>query len=178
MNSSGHSESGPTLTNQVVRPAAGKNIKAIRGELVMVGWSSLGILEAIDFAHASEGASYVRDGDGAADDERDIKGVKDFVALPAFFAAADEVVVMQSSQRKTDGESPLRAAQLCRLDRCHAGCALVFVAPLFSSTYKSLLVVRRFVTSCLFKHLQATFPATALYSDLYKTPGGRDQNYG
>jgi hypothetical protein len=57
----------------------------------MVGWSRLGILEAIDFAHAGEGASYVRDGDGAADDERDIEGVNDFVALPAFFAAAGEM---------------------------------------------------------------------------------------
>ena len=47
---------------------------------------------------------------------------------------------------------------------------LYFVAPLFSSTYKSLLVTHRFATFCLFKHLQTPFPATSLYSHLYKTP--------
>src|SRR5712692_9353005 len=48
--------------------------------------------EAGDFAHAGEGAADVRDGDGAADDERDVKSVDDFVAVPAFFAAADKMV--------------------------------------------------------------------------------------
>src|SRR5712692_2312214 len=48
--------------------------------------------QAGDFAHAGEGAADVRDGDGAADDERDVKSVDDFVAVPAFFAAADKMV--------------------------------------------------------------------------------------
>ena len=46
----------------------------------------------MDFAHAGEGAADVRNGDGAADDEGDVEGVDDFFALPAFLAAADEMV--------------------------------------------------------------------------------------
>jgi hypothetical protein len=51
-----------------------------------------GILEAVDFAHAREGAAYMRNGDGAADNEGDVEGVYDVVALPAFFATAHEMV--------------------------------------------------------------------------------------
>jgi len=47
------------------------------------------------------------------------------------------------------------------------------VAPLFSSTYKSLLVAHRFATFSVFKHLQIPFFTTSLYSHLYKTPGCR-----
>ena len=54
--------------------------------------ATLGVFEIVDFAHAGEGASDVRDGDGAADDEGDVEGVHDLVALPAFFATAHEVV--------------------------------------------------------------------------------------
>src|SRR6266404_3839736 len=46
-----------------------------------------------------------------------------------------------------------------------------FVGPLFSSTYKSLLVTHRSATLSVFRHLQIPFPATSLYSHLYKTPG-------
>jgi len=46
----------------------------------------------VDFAHAGEGAADVRNGDGAADDEGDVERVDDLFALPAFFAAAYEVV--------------------------------------------------------------------------------------
>src|SRR6266446_3923894 len=51
-----------------------------------------GVFKAVDFAHAGEGAAHVRDGDGAADDEGHVEGVDDLVALPAFFAAAHEMV--------------------------------------------------------------------------------------
>ena len=55
-------------------------------------WNMSGILQAVDFAHAGEGAADVRDGEGAADDEGDVEGVDDFVALPAFLAATHEMV--------------------------------------------------------------------------------------
>src|SRR6202043_3918426 len=51
-----------------------------------------GVLEAVDLAHAGEGAADVRDSDGAADDEGDVEGVDDLFALPAFFTAAHEMV--------------------------------------------------------------------------------------
>ncbi len=53
-----------------------------------------------------------------------------------------------------------------------------FVGPLFSSTYKSLLVAHRFATFSVFTHLQIPFPATSLYSHRYKTTGVWDPNYG
>src|SRR5258708_17115586 len=52
----------------------------------------LGISKTVDFAHAGEGAAHVRNGDGAANDEGHVEGVDDFFALPAFFAAAHEMV--------------------------------------------------------------------------------------
>src|SRR5712692_6439427 len=69
--------------------------RAHRGHLAELGRSgaaSLRVLEAGDFAHAGEGAADVWDGDRAANDERDVKSVDDFVAVPAFFAAADKMV--------------------------------------------------------------------------------------
>src|SRR6267154_6067648 len=45
---------------------------------------------------------------------------------------------------------------------------LYFVAPLFSSTYRSLLIAHRFATLSVFIHLQIPFSATSLYSHLYK----------
>jgi hypothetical protein len=47
----------------------------------------------------------------------------------------------------------------------------LFCRPLFSSTYKSLLIAHRFATLSVFIHLQIPFSATSLYSHLYKTPG-------
>src|SRR5262245_13535483 len=49
-------------------------------------------LEAVDFAHAGEGAADVGNGDGAADDEGDVECVDHFFPAPAFFGAADEMV--------------------------------------------------------------------------------------
>jgi hypothetical protein len=49
-------------------------------------------LKAVDFAHACEGASHMRDSDGTADNQRDVERVNDFVALPALFATADQVI--------------------------------------------------------------------------------------
>ena len=46
----------------------------------------------MDFPHAGEGPTEVGDGDGTADDERDIERVYDFFTGPAFVGAADEVV--------------------------------------------------------------------------------------
>src|SRR5229473_2635688 len=57
----------------------------------IISWR-LGVFETVDFAHAGEGAADVRDGDGATDDQCDVEGVDDLVALPAFFAAAHEMV--------------------------------------------------------------------------------------
>src|SRR5579864_5965347 len=54
--------------------------------------SRLGGFKTFDFAHADEGASDVRDGDGAADDQSDVEGVDNLVAFPAFFAAAHEMI--------------------------------------------------------------------------------------
>src|SRR6202040_946804 len=51
-----------------------------------------GVFEAIDLVHAGEGAADMRDGDRATDDEGDVEGVDDLFALPAFFAAAHEMV--------------------------------------------------------------------------------------
>jgi hypothetical protein len=45
-----------------------------------------------DFAHAGKGAADMGNGNGAADDKGDVQSVDDFFALPAFLAAADEVV--------------------------------------------------------------------------------------
>jgi hypothetical protein len=49
-------------------------------------------LQAMDFAHAGEGSADVGNGNGAADDKGDVEGVNHFVAGPAFFGAAHEVV--------------------------------------------------------------------------------------
>src|SRR5216683_3529232 len=49
-------------------------------------------LQFFDFAHAGEGAADMRNGDGAADDQGDVERVNDFLALPAFFAAADQMI--------------------------------------------------------------------------------------
>src|SRR5258708_34688485 len=49
-------------------------------------------LEAADFAHARKGAPHVRNGDRAANDQRHVKRIDHFFALPAFFAAADQVI--------------------------------------------------------------------------------------
>jgi hypothetical protein len=43
-------------------------------------------------AHAGESAADVGNRDGAAHDESDVEGVNDFFAIPAFFAAANEVI--------------------------------------------------------------------------------------
>src|SRR2546422_2651873 len=48
--------------------------------------------QAVDFMHACKSAAYVRNGDGAADDERDVEGVNDLVTLPTFFAAAHQMI--------------------------------------------------------------------------------------
>jgi hypothetical protein len=48
--------------------------------------------QTINFAHAGEGAADVGNGDRATDDQRDIEGVNDFLALPALFTAADQVI--------------------------------------------------------------------------------------
>lgn len=45
-----------------------------------------------DFAHAGEGAADVGYVDGAPDDQGDVEGVDDFLALPALFAAADQMI--------------------------------------------------------------------------------------
>src|SRR5713101_1136811 len=42
--------------------------------------------------HARKSAPYVRNGDGAADDERDVEGVNNLVALPTFFVAAHQMI--------------------------------------------------------------------------------------
>ena len=51
-----------------------------------------GILQTVDLAHAGEGAADVRNGDGATNDEGDVEGIDDLIALPALFAAAQEMV--------------------------------------------------------------------------------------
>src|SRR6266851_543409 len=48
--------------------------------------------QAADFAHACKGAPHVRNGDGAADDQRDVERIDHFLAFPAFLAAADQVI--------------------------------------------------------------------------------------
>jgi hypothetical protein len=53
-------------------------------------WICQDFFKAVDLAHAGEGATDVRDSDGAADDEGHVEGVDDLVALPAFFAAAPD----------------------------------------------------------------------------------------
>src|SRR5260370_37220731 len=71
--------------------ARGKN--KTNSRLISREWTArLGIFKIVDFAHAGEGAAHVWDSDGAADDEGDIEGVEDLFALPAFFAAAHEMV--------------------------------------------------------------------------------------
>src|SRR5260370_6087036 len=71
--------------------ARGKN--KTNSRLISREWTArLGIFKIVDFAHAGEGAAHVWDSDGAADDEGDIEGVDDLFALPAFFAAAHEMV--------------------------------------------------------------------------------------
>src|SRR5260370_5103958 len=55
-------------------------------------WSSRSWLQAADFAHARESAPHVRNGDGAANDQRDVERIDHFFTFPAFLAAADQVV--------------------------------------------------------------------------------------
>src|ERR1700739_445233 len=63
--------------------ARGKNKTNAR--LISREWTArLGISKTVDFAHASEGAAHVRNGDRAADDEGHVEGVDDLFALPAF----------------------------------------------------------------------------------------------
>ena len=67
----------------------------------------------------------------------------------------------------------LRVLRACPFFRRASALPLpLFVAPLFSSTYKSLLVAHRFATFSVFRHLQIPFFATPLYSHLYETPRG------
>src|SRR5260370_19391605 len=49
-------------------------------------------LQAADFAHAGKSAPHVRNGDRAANDQRHVESVNYFFALPAFLAAADQVI--------------------------------------------------------------------------------------
>jgi hypothetical protein len=49
-------------------------------------------LEPLYLPHSGKRAADVGDGDGASDDQGDIEGVDDFVAFPADFTAADEMV--------------------------------------------------------------------------------------
>src|SRR3989442_4970741 len=49
-------------------------------------------LQAADFAHTGKGTPHVWNGDGAANDQRYVQRVDHFFALPALFAAADEVI--------------------------------------------------------------------------------------
>src|SRR5712672_4661869 len=55
--------------------------------------------------------------------------------------------------------------------------AVILWPLLFSSTYKSVLAAHRFATFSVFMHLQIPFPATSLYSHLYKTPGCHPSHY-
>jgi hypothetical protein len=48
--------------------------------------------QRIYLAHAGEGAADVRDGDGPADDERDVQRVNHFGTVPSFFSAANEMI--------------------------------------------------------------------------------------
>ena len=48
--------------------------------------------ETGNFAHSGERTADVRNGDRTADDEGYVQCVNHFVAAPAFFAAADEMV--------------------------------------------------------------------------------------
>lgn len=48
--------------------------------------------QTIDLAHSRKGAANVRDSDGAADDQGDIQGVDDFLALPTLFTAANQMI--------------------------------------------------------------------------------------
>ncbi len=59
-------------------------------EVVLIG--DLSGFQAVDFMHAGEGTAHMRNRNGAADDQGDIERVDDFLALPAFFAAADQVI--------------------------------------------------------------------------------------
>src|SRR5580693_2248257 len=49
-------------------------------------------LQAVDFAHAGKGAAHMRNSNGAADDQSDVECLNHFFAVPAFFAAADQVI--------------------------------------------------------------------------------------
>jgi len=54
--------------------------------------ADLSWLQATNFAHAGESTAHMRNGDGAADDQRHIESVDHFIALPAFFAAANQMI--------------------------------------------------------------------------------------
>jgi hypothetical protein len=49
-------------------------------------------LQTIDLPHAAKGAADMRDGNGTSNDERDVEGVNDLFAGPAFFGCTNEVV--------------------------------------------------------------------------------------
>src|SRR5260370_29728567 len=107
--------SGAVKCCSTVRGKNKTNSRLISREMA----ARLGISKTVDFAHASEGAAHVRDSDGAADDEGDIEGVDDLFALPAFFAAAHEVVsdaVVAPQDRGSD-----QAEDLLRLSAEGAG---------------------------------------------------------
>src|SRR5712692_1120869 len=80
------------MQGQFARGGVNRAHRGHLGELGRSGAASLRVLEAGDFAHAGEGAAEVRDSDGTADNERDVEGVDDFVAVPTFFAAAEEMI--------------------------------------------------------------------------------------
>jgi hypothetical protein len=48
--------------------------------------------QRIYLAHAGKGAADVGNGDGAADDQGDVQSVSHFIALPALFTAANQVI--------------------------------------------------------------------------------------
>src|SRR5712664_900062 len=76
-----------------------------RAGLEVVLIFNLSRLQAADFAHAGKSAPHVRNGDGTADDQGNVERVDHFFALPAFFAAANQVIgdaVIASQHRRGD----------------------------------------------------------------------------
>jgi hypothetical protein len=59
----------------------------------------------INLSHPRKSAPDVRDGDGTADDEGHVESINDFIPLPAFFGAANEVIrdaVVAAKDRGSD----------------------------------------------------------------------------
>ena len=79
---------GPRDVLALARGKNKTNSYLVRGDAA----AKLESFKAVDFAHACEGAPDMGNGDGAADNESDVEGVDDLVALPAFFTATDQVV--------------------------------------------------------------------------------------